>query len=191
MYFDNCLLRFSFSALRWATMRRTDQFVQQISIGKIAFGHNSKPLLFFTQDVRSSISPGAPLLQDDLIVIISPGVPSGRIDIRLKPVHVILDLVQLDDILSRSGGLSSILELGNSIVSTSTIRGGSPPPKSLHTRQRSVRFESAAQTSSGTEATPTMSDKIDLRLGGLSVDLLGSEAAMQVKTSVIKLVYRQ
>jgi autophagy-related protein 2 len=168
--------------------------LQRLTVNKISVKHKNESVMSFadTLNVRSSMSASALPMNDDLLVVIQTSESSSQTDIQMKALKLTLDLLQIDDVLGRSGGLSSLLDLGTSIVSTSTIRGDSPKAKLPAIRRRSVRFE---RPSDGQRQTDLVdgpgSGKVNVRVAGIYIELVGSDSAMQVKSSAVKLVYRQ
>lgn len=182
------LLKLSFVRVAFAPLAGFDD-AQRLSISKIIMTHGATEVLSFVDSVsvRDSIATSSMLRPHDLVVNIS----RNRYDVQLKPVHVVLDLLVIDDVLSRSGGLSSLLDLGNSIMSTNTVKGASTKPTLEAGRPRMVRFNDS-QGRSRVESDPMSPlPKVDIRVSGSVIDLIGSESTVQIKTSAIKTVYRE
>lgn len=160
---------------------------QRLSISKITLSHLESQIMSFvdTINVKDSIATSAMLRPNDVVI----KVVDGRSEVQIKPVHIMLDLLVLDDVLTRSGGLSSLLDLGNSIVSTNTVK--SMPSEANRSRPRSVRFDASASRTKSDSDSSLPSSKINVRLSGAVVDLVGSESTIQIKMAAIKLVYRQ
>ena len=182
---DEPLLCLSLSTISY---QQSGQDRKVMSVTKIALQHNTTRVLGFidTVNVRDSIASSAMLRPHDLSVNMS----DGRIEVQLKPVHIVLDLLLMDDVLSRSGGLSSLIDLGNSITSTATVKKATEGIKPRSVPQRSVRFNDAPQRSRSPSDPSSMGSKINLRVGGSVIDLIGSETSMQVKSSALKLAWR-
>lgn len=161
---------------------------QKFTITKIDLKHCATEVLSFVDsvNVRDSIATSSMLRPHDLVVSVS----RGRFEVQVKPVHVILNLSLLDEVLSRSGGISSLLDLGNSMVSTDTITGAhlSASPK---LPQRTVRFDAPRRPMHAESEVTQSGNKIDVRISGTVIDLVGSQASIQLKSSAIKVVYRQ
>ena len=177
-----CLSLSSMSYLQRGTKRKT------LSISRIAVRHNSRDVLFFVDavNVRDFIAGSAMLKPHDL----SLTTTDSRVEVQVKPVHVILDLLIIDDVLSRSGGLSSLIDLGNSIASTSTVTKSTVPVKPPALQQRTVRFNDPHQRARSQSDPSSVGSKMNVRIGGAIIDLVGSEASMQIKSSAVKLALR-
>jgi len=187
---DQALLQLSLSPIKLTTLVGAD-VRYQLSISKITLKHAATEVLSFVDmvSVRESIATSAMLRPHDLVATKA----GNRLDIQVKPVHIMLNLLLLDDVLSRSGGLSSLLDLRTSIISTNTARGASSPPVATTTppRQRTVRFNDPRNRPRAQSDAFTTSSKINVRLSGSVIDLVGSESSIQVKSSAIKAVYRE
>jgi autophagy-related protein 2 len=192
--FDNLLLQACLSNIKLSNSSDGLNTLQRFTISKISVDHKNKSVMSFVDsfDVRSSMSASVLPPADDLVIVVYGNTSSRQTEIQTKSLKWKLDLVQIDEVLSRSGGLSSLLDLGNSIASTSTVRGGSPKVTVPEPRLRSVRFEPPRKHHSDEASMDESSAyKLNVRITGLSVELVGSDTAMHVRTSALKLVYRK
>lgn len=185
---DQALLQLSLSPIT-LTASQESTGSSRLHVSKIVMTHGSRVVLSFVDsiNVRDSIATSSMLRPHDFVANIS----SNRYDLQIKPVHIVLDLLVIDEVLSRSGGLSSLLDLGNSIMSTNTVKSPPTVPPSETTRQRTVRFndpKKPARTDSNPISSPP---KVDLRISGSVLDLIGSESSVQIRTSALKAVYRE
>ena len=187
------LLQMSLSRIRFCISSDGFSTIQRLTVNKISIKHKNQSVMSFadTLNIRSSISASVLPMEDDLSIVVHTCEELSQTDVQIKALKLKLDLLQIDDVLSRSGGLSSLLDLGNSIVSTGTIRVDSPKAKSPSTRRRSVRFEPPSTFQRETEPVDIPGPgKANLRIAGILVELIGSESAMRIKSSAVKLVYR-
>lgn len=161
----------------------------RFTVSKIIMTHGSRVVLSFvdTINVRDSIATSSILRPHDFVANMS----SNRYDVQIKPVHIVLDLLVIDEVLSRSGGLSSLLDLGNSIMSTNTVKSPTVVSPSDTTRQRTVRFDDPKKRPRSDSNSTSSLPKVDVRVSGSVLDLIGSESSVQVKTSALKAVYRE
>lgn len=185
---QQALLKLSFSAISFTTSTGADKS-ERLSISKIVMTHGTREVLSFVDsiNVRDSIATSSMLRPHDFVATVS----GNRHDVQIKPVHVVLDLLVIDDVLSRSGGLSSLLDLSNSIMSTNTVKGVTPAPAPEAARQRTVRFSDPHRRPRAESDPLSTAPKVDVRVSGAIVDLLGSESSVQIKSSAIKTVYRE
>jgi autophagy-related protein 2 len=182
---QQALLKLSFSSINLSAMSTPEG--QRLSISKIMMTHGSREVLSFVDsiNVRDSIATSSMLRPHDVVVTMI----GNRYEIQIKPVHVVLDLLVIDDVLSRSGGLSSLLDLGNSIMSTNTVKGPATAP-APEAKLRTVRFNDPQRRPRAESDPLSTSLKVDVRVSGAILDLIGSESSIQIKSSAIKTVYR-
>ena len=109
--------------------------------------------------------------------------PITKIVVETLPLDVLLDLPIIDEAFTSFGGLSGVLEAGNSILSESGV-GNSPLSASKPIK--GVRFEGDPQYIG---AEPEL--KIDARVGGVDATLQGNEDHVQLQTTKVKVVYRE
>ncbi|KEF56542.1 uncharacterized protein A1O9_06730 [Exophiala aquamarina CBS 119918] len=161
----------------------------RFTVSKIMMTHGPRVVLSFVDsiNVRDSIATSSMLRPHDFVA----SMASNRYDVQIKPAHIVLDLLVIDEVLSRSGGLSSLLDLGNSIMSTNTVKSPTVVSPSDTTRQRTVRFDDPKNRSRTDSNSTSSLPKVDVRVSGSVLDLIGSESSVQVRTSALKAVYRE
>jgi autophagy-related protein 2 len=190
---EDVLLSLRLSGTAFSSSSGNNRTRQRFSISRMTLSHNTGELISFLHNVRmqSSVKDIDSLNQDALLARINSDGNVHNVDIQMKPVYVKLDLLKLDEVLSKSGGLSSLLDLGNSIVSTSTVR--SSPRKSEHPtpKPRSVRFHVSPQEVQAIDSVHAPSGKMNARIAGAFIDVVGSTCAVKLQCSAIKTVYRQ
>lgn len=189
--FQDALVQLSLERISLRPKRRSGRVLQEISIRKALLGHNSKPVLSFGDQDAGSMAERNHPHQDDVSIIVDARKDSKRVEVQTLPIHITLDLLQIDEVLSRSGGLSSMLDLGNSMFSANTIRDNHQLSTADPPKRRSVRFEAASQDMPEVKGGSSPLGKIDVRVAGCTIDLVGSETTMQVQTSALKAVYRE
>lgn len=177
-----CLSLSTIACLQHGPKRKT------LNVSKITVRHNSKDVLSFIDSVtvRDSIVGSTMLRPHDLSVAMT----DGRVEVQLKPIHAILDLLVIDEVLSRGGGLSSLIDLGNSIASTATITKSSAPIKPPGSQPRTVRFNDPHQRTRSPSDPTAFGSKINVRIAGSILELVGSQASMQIKSSAVKMAWR-
>lgn len=184
---QEALLRLSFTSLSFSASSNPETY-QRLSISKIVMTHGSREVLSFLDSihVRDSIASSSMLRPHDIEI----NIIGNRYDVQIKPVHAVLDLLVIDDVLSRSGGLSSLLDLGNSIMSTNTVKGTATTPAAEPVKSRTVRFSDPQRRPRADSDPLSTAPKIDIKVSGTILDLIGSESSVQIKSSAIKTVYR-
>ncbi|KAM5482131.1 autophagy-related protein 2 [Microsporum canis] len=169
------------------TVERTTK--TRITVGKFKVSHLSEELLSFdeglkmresTRDIRSS--------SNDISISAVKNSQAPRLTINTLPVHLALNLQRLDETLTWLGGLSTIIELGSSIASGTTVRDDLQDPSR---KPRAVHFVQTPNTpkDSSPNADPT-AWKVDSRLGGVVIQVLGEQCSARLETSAVKLVKR-
>ena len=165
-----------------------DKLDRKLAIHRLGLyrGADKVASFFEPSAIQESFVASSMMMEPDDFVVRQTG---DRVDVAVKPVHIVLDLLMLDDVLSRSGGLSSLLDLGNSVASTDTHKKPTPRASSPPSRRRSVRFdEPVKRPRSNSNSNPGL--KVNFRISASIVDLVGSQSSMQIKTSAIKIVHR-
>ncbi|KAI4169035.1 MAG: hypothetical protein LQ343_005968 [Gyalolechia ehrenbergii] len=186
-----------------ATVQRLESFSQatansyksKVTMTRIAFGYASGSILSFDsalklrESSRDSLAP----VNKDLVLTISKDPQVSKIELSTLPIQMYLDLRRLDETFAWLGGFSSILDLGNSMISTVTTLD---PIKSSRKRERKVNrgvhFEIPHHGGSESTNTPQkhIMRKITARFGGVTCTLLGSESSLLVEGTAVKVVSR-
>lgn len=156
-----------------------------LAVHRLGLYRDADQFVSFFEPSRLQESMAAPsiLLEPDDIVI---RCLENRIDLTTRPIHIVLDLPTVDDVLSRSGGLSSLLDLA---TSASTLKEPKSQAATRPQRRRSVHFEhDNAKTSVATSANTVL--KLNVRVSAVILDVVGSESRLQIQTSAVKIVQR-
>lgn len=160
----------------------------RLGIQKFVLGHMSHEIVSFNESMKMhestrDISSSA---HGDIFVRMVKSPAFTTIHLTTLPVCFSLNLQQLDDTLSWLGGLSTVLELGNSIASTSTIKGGQVQSTS---KPRSVHFADPTPPPGVTDP-PKYAVNLNCRIGGVVVQIIGEHCALRLRTTAAKLVGR-
>lgn len=192
---SDLLLETTVQDLESVSQTATNSYKLKVSMTKFAFGYASGSILSFdpTFKLRDSSRDSLAPTNKDLILTISKDPWVSTIEMRTLPVQVYLDLRRLDETFAWLGGFSSILDLGNSMISTVTTLD---PHKSNRNRDRrvdrGVHFETprdGGQVNIDASQQQTMR-KVTARLGGMTCTLLGSESSFIVESTALKIVSR-
>ncbi|OAX84933.1 hypothetical protein ACJ72_00686 [Emergomyces africanus] len=159
-----------------------------LNVSKLTFGHASEAIISFdeTLKMRDSIRDDFHSKQGDISLSVKSTKENTRVDLVTLPVHLSFNLQRLDETLSWFGGLSTILELGNSIVSTSTIKGGKRP-RGVHFETTPSKPPPLAVGDPGVNPIPW---KLNARIRGFVMNLQGEQCSLKLKTTAIKVVSR-
>ncbi|MCJ1448695.1 MAG: autophagy- protein 2 [Stictis urceolatum] len=185
------LLSLRLEACSFSQRQRTGLSRREMTIGRFTFGYEDAAVIDFDSALRMRESTRdvlAPKGQDVKITAQNMLNQPTEMTIMTLPIHVNFDLTRLDETFSWFGGLSGMLELGNSMVSTVTITD--PRPRSIVTPKegRAVRFESPIEQPPA--SVDSNSTKVTARIGGLVVDVHGKDASVMLEGSAVKVVVR-
>ncbi|KGO73332.1 Autophagy-related protein 2 [Penicillium italicum] len=185
---EDVILRLTISDLDARLSAQSTTTKLNLGVSKFAFGFASEDIMFFDErlkmreSTRDVLSPS----QGDVSISLIKSADLAKVDISTLPLHINLNIQRLEEVLGWMGGLSTILELGSSISSVSTVKGGPPLIKQ---RPRGVHFETpapAAATNKGTSALW----KVNARLGAILLDITGETHSLQLTTTAVKIVSR-
>jgi autophagy-related protein 2 len=156
------------------------------SLQKFVLGYAKENIVSFDADLRmrASTKDLAPSAGVDLAINATRTPTSSHLKISTLPIHVSIDLQKLDETFSWFGGLSSVLNMGSSMASNATITAASPSkptPKS-----RVVRFEAPTKS----DDVPVIPNKLEARIGGFVLDLVGKDCIVGMETTAVKIIGR-
>ncbi|KAJ5777728.1 hypothetical protein N7520_000974 [Penicillium odoratum] len=159
-----------------------------LGISKFSFGFASDDLVSFNESLkmRESTRDLTTPSQGDISFSMVKMADSVKVDISTLPIYLNLNVQRLEEVLSWMGGLSTIIELGSSISSTSTMKGGHKPQKK---RARGVHFETPSQFPDKEKLSSALM-KINARLGGVVLDVTGETHYLNLSTTAVKIVSR-
>nr|POE79888.1 autophagy-related protein 2 [Quercus suber] len=159
---------------------------QTAQIGVLDIILNGYSLLHF--DHRSSLGSSAVLTEasPDIKLTIAESFRVDarsvtRISMETLPLVLDFDMQVIDESFRRLGGLSSMLELGNSIISDDPR----PLSPTLGRSPKGVHFKDSPQMSAGSEI------KLDCRIEASDMILRGESCSVRLRTSSIKALYRE
>ncbi|CUS15117.1 unnamed protein product [Tuber aestivum] len=110
--------------------------------------------------------------ENDVTLIISQSPVKKRINVITLPLKVRLDLLSLEETLRAFGGFGGVI--ASTSASTATITKGRPP-------------ESPDGGSSVSEAPPIVHTKVDCKIGGLRVEVIGTTGTIGLEASPLKI----
>ncbi|KAJ5416092.1 hypothetical protein N7465_004787 [Penicillium sp. CMV-2018d] len=185
---EDVILRLTLSGLDARVSAQSTSTKLNLHVSKFAFGFSSEDIIFFDErlkmreSTRDVLSPS----QGDISISLAKSADLAKVDISTLPLHINLNIQRLEEALGWMGGLSTILELGSSMSSVSTVKGGPPPSKQ---RPRGVHFETPAP------AVDTSKDKsalwkVNARVGAILLDVTGETHCLQLTTTAVKVVSR-
>lgn len=162
-----------------------------LDVSKFTFGIASDDLISFNESLkmRESTRDITTPSQGDISLSLTKSAESAKVDASTLPLHINLNIQHLEEVLGWMGGLSTILELGSSMSSTSTMRGAQKPPKK---RPRGVHFETPAPSThkDHQDSQASVPWKVNARLGGVVLDVTGETHYLNLSTTAVKIVSR-
>ena len=186
------LLRAEIENLRAVHCDPRSSSILKLSAGKFRFGYASDDILSFDfglkmrESTRDILAP----IDNDMAVTVKQLGGTTEIHLTTLPLHVDLDLRRLDETFSWFGGLSSMLDLGSSMMSTVTVKDAVARTSHPSKPSRGVHFETPKPSKSVQPRQDEPQDKVTVRIGGLLFDLRGSQASLRLESTAMKIVNR-
>ena len=186
------LLRSSMENLHAAFDNSGISKVTKVSVGKFSFGHRSDEILSFDSGLKMRESTRDVLapVDNDIVLTITQGRHLLTVDLTTLPVHIVLDLRRLDETFGWFGGFSSMLGLGNSMMSTMTVVDVQPKTTSSGKVTRGVHFESPKSDQPFVASSNHTQNKVTARIGGFVFDLQGTQSSLRLESTAMKIVNR-
>ncbi|KAJ2986748.1 hypothetical protein NUW58_g4881 [Xylaria curta] len=159
-----------------------------VDVGKFKFGYANDDIISFDQRIqmRSSVRDAFPSAGSDISLTILQSSDSTRCEVKTLPLHLKLDLPKLDETFTWFGGLSGFLNLNSSMSMNSPPV--TQPPAKLPQKTRGVRFDAPIRPD---DISASSENKVNMRIGGVRLDLLGKECSVSLDTTAVKLVSRE
>ncbi|CAM1500835.1 Fc.00g099970.m01.CDS01 [Cosmosporella sp. VM-42] len=160
----------------------------KIDVQKFRFGYANGDIISFDSGRPMSTSVRDTFLSSgtDIGIKILQARDYTETDIETLPLFLQIDLQRLDETFSWFGGLSSFLNMSASMTSSP-----SPTPKStplLLQKAKGVRFDTPIDLEDDSAASM---NKINVRVGGSYVELVGKDCSVSAKTTSIRLISRE
>lgn len=186
------LLRAEIENLRAVHYDPRSSSTWKLSTGKFRFGYASDDILSFDsglkmrESTRDILAP----IDNDIAVTVKQLGGTTEIHLTTLPLHVELDLRRLDETFSWFGGLSSMLDLGSSMMSTVTVKEAVARTSHPSKPSRGVHFETPKPSKPVKPRQDEPQDKLTMRIGGILFDLRGSQASLRLESTAMKIVNR-
>ena len=165
----------------------------ELTIRRLTFGYPDDPIVSFNSayKIRDSIRDiHGPVDQDVRLKISQISGSPHEISIDTLPLHISLDLARLDDTFAWFGGLSTVLGLGSSMISTVTVTEQKSRVPSTSKSPKGVRFATSKQNSVDIVDELSTQTKVNSRIGGFRFDLFGKESSLRIEGTAIRIVSR-
>lgn len=185
---EEVVLQVTTSGLKAHVFTTETKTTLNLDISKFALGFSSHDLISFDESLkmRESTRDITASSQGDISLSLTKSAESAKADVSTLPLRLDLNIQRLEEVLGWMGGLSTILELGNSISSASTMKGAHKPQQK---RPRGVHFETPAPVSDKDRSNSTPW-KVNARVGGIVLDVVGETHYLQLTTTAVKVVSR-
>ncbi|KAG5955070.1 hypothetical protein E4U58_007282 [Claviceps cyperi] len=172
-----------------SVLPKKGDILTNIELEKFRFGYAQGDLLSFDRARQMNVSIRDSFFStghDVSIEILQSG--DGVItNIETLPLVVQIDLPRLDETFGWFGGLSSFLNTSASMTFTPPIPTAKPLQPTPSAKSKGVRFDTPTNTQDKIE---TSQSKINLRIGGSLIELIGKDCTLAAETSALKLVSR-
>ncbi|KAJ6161022.1 hypothetical protein N7470_004418 [Penicillium chermesinum] len=185
---EDIVLRATASGLKLNLSSSDKKTNVHLGIAKFSFGVASEDFICFNESLkmRESTRDIMSNSHDDISLSLVKTANSAKVEVSTLPLHINFNIQYLEEVLGWLGGLSTILELGSSISSTSTMKGGANP---VTKRPRGVHFETPAPISNKESSNSTLL-KVNARIGGIALDVIGESHFLKLTTTAVKIVSR-
>ncbi|EFZ01946.1 ATG2 domain protein [Metarhizium robertsii] len=159
----------------------------KIELEKFRFGYARGDILSFdgARQMSTSIRDSFLSTGYDIGIEILQSGDTVRTNVETLPLVIQIDLQRLDETFDWFGGLSSFLNMSASMTSSP-----SPTTKSIQTlspKPRGVRFDTPIDPK---DKSASAQNKINLRVGGALIELVGKDCSVAAETSALKVVSR-
>ena len=158
-----------------------------IELEKFRFGYADGDIVSFdsTRPMSTSVRDTFLAAGSDVGVKMLQVGDRIRTDVETRPLVLQVDLQRLDETFSWFGGLSSFLNMSASMTSSAspTIKSSSLPVQ----KPRGVRFDTPIDPNDRSAAGE---NKLNVRIGGVLVELVGKDCSLAAESSAVKIVSR-
>ncbi|KAL7933312.1 hypothetical protein V8C35DRAFT_305500 [Trichoderma chlorosporum] len=168
---------------------KQDAIQTRVDLETFRFGYTNDDIIFFDKARPMSTSVRDTFISNghDIGIKVTQAKDSVKTEIETLPLAVRMDLQKLDETFSWFGGLSSFLNMSASMTSSPSPTP-KPPPKPATQRSRGVRFDTPINPDDKSAASE---NKINMRIGGSYIELLGKECSFVAESNAIKLISRE
>ncbi|KND88331.1 Autophagy-like protein 2 [Tolypocladium ophioglossoides CBS 100239] len=163
-----------------------DAVLTRIDVERFRFGYANGDIISFDSGRPMSMSVRDTFLTSgyDIGIKMLQSAGSRRTDVETLPLVVQVDLQRLDETFGWFGGLSSFLNMSASMTSSPSPNKSTAPPAQ---KPRGVRFETPIDPEDRSAAAQ---NKLNVRVGGALVELVGKDCSVAAETNTIKVVSR-
>ncbi|KAL8971490.1 MAG: hypothetical protein Q9183_001037, partial [Haloplaca sp. 2 TL-2023] len=189
------LLRATIEGIENRSRQVGGSYFSSTTLSRMVFGYATSDILSFDsslkmrESTRDVLAPAG----KDIVLTVFKDSQTSKIELSTLPINVRLDLRRLDETFAWLGGLSSILDLGNSMISTvANLDQKSPTKKKPRKSPRMVHFDDS-QSGKASKRNMVQAQnprKVTARLGGLACTIQGTESSLRLDCTALKAVNR-
>lgn len=168
---------------------KQDAIQTTIDLQTFRFGYAKDDIISFDKAKPMSTSVRDTFLSNghDVGIKITQTKEGVKTVIETLPLAVHIDLQKLDETFSWFGGLSSFLNMSASMTSSPSPTPKPPPKPAFIQKPKGVRFDTPIKPD---DKSAAFENKIDMRIGGSFIELLGKECSFIAESRAITLVSR-
>ena len=172
------------SGLGITVAQRDGAFNTDVDLETFTLGYLDESILSFDRSLQlqASSRDALPTAGHDVSIRVTRVGETTKCEVITLPLLANLDLIKLDETFSWFGGVSSFLNTGASITSNTPPTTKAAPKSAT---RRSVQFEASEE---GVEELTKL--KVDMRIGGFNLHIIGKDCSIVAKSSAIKLIAR-
>ncbi|KAG6000533.1 hypothetical protein E4U54_001381 [Claviceps lovelessii] len=172
-----------------AVLPKPGDILTKIELEKFRFGYSRGDILSFdsARQMNTSIRDSFVSTGHDVSIEILQSDDAVRTNVETLPLVIQIDLQRLDETFGWFGGLSSFLNMSASMTSSPSLSTNQPLQSVSSPKPRGVRFDTPIDPQ---DKSATSQNKINLRIGGSLVELIGKDCSLAAETSALKLVSR-
>ncbi|KAG6002951.1 hypothetical protein E4U21_002479 [Claviceps maximensis] len=172
-----------------AVLPKPGDILTKVELEKFRFGYAKGDIISFdcARQMNASIRDSFISTGHDVSIEILQSDDGVRTNVETLPLVVQIDLQRLDETFGWFGGLSSFLNMSASITSSPSLPTNKPLRSLSSAKQRGVRFDTPIDPK---DKSATSQNKINLRIGGSLIELVGKDCSLAAETSALKLVSR-
>ncbi|RAK77937.1 putative autophagy regulatory protein Atg2 [Aspergillus fijiensis CBS 313.89] len=166
----------------------SDTTTLHLDVAKFMVGFAHEELISFSEELkmRESTRDVTSSSQGDISLKVRMTSKATTVELLTLPLQLNLNIQRLEEAIGWVGGLSTILELGSSISSSSSSKG---PSKDTPKRPRGVHFESGPPPATA-QSPGTVPVKVNARIGGIALNIIGESHYIKLRTTAVKVVSR-
>lgn len=175
----------------YVSLTRTAELLScNLDLDKLALKLGEQDLLSFSREhaLRNSSHSHERSANKDVSLSYRCTESVPELTLSSLPVKISVDLHKIDEMLNSFGGLSALLEAGNSMLSDTKLSTPAGKDKAAGGPQRTVRFDSMTKGPTASHEGSVI--KTNIRVGGSAIEVKSKICDLRFHSSAIKVVSR-